>query len=165
MRIAVTGHRPEKLPGKYDEVSHGFIKDWLRNEIVVAYKKDAELEAACGLAIGVDMYFAEACENIGVPFKAFIPFVGQENRWPRSMQRRYRSLLKRSYELEEAMGQFCLEAYFRRNDMILDWLDESADGRLLLAVWDGVNDGGTYYTFSRARERDIPIRFLHVGTA
>ncbi len=162
MRIAVTGHRPAKLPGRFDEAQHGEIKEWLKREVARAYKLDPDLEAASGMSIGSDIYFVEACVEQQVPFMAFIPFTGQEERWPRTMQVRYRKLLERSMEIVEATPVYSKAAFFRRNDMILDWLEGDPDN-LLLVVWDGVNEGGTYYTFSSAKERGIGIKFLSVG--
>ncbi len=162
MRIAVTGHRPANLPGQYDEEQHASIKQWLRDSISEAFTQDENLEAACGMAIGVDIYFAEACEDLGVPFKAFIPFTGQENRWPRAMQRRYRSLLIRSMEIDEASPNYSTRAFFERNDRLLQWLTRDRE-QTLVCVWNGVNAGGTYYTMTRAKEIGIPIKVLEVG--
>lgn len=78
MVIAVTGHRPNKLGNEYS--MNGPISTKIYNrlcEIVDEYKPDRMIS---GMAIGVDMIWANVAIRKNIPFIAAIPFIGQESK-------------------------------------------------------------------------------------
>lgn len=91
MRLFGTGHRSDKLGG-WDEKSPlaEAVKLEVRRELL---RLEPE-SLICGMALGFDMWFAEAGLALGVPFDAYLPFEGQELKWPVVSQQRYRVLLR-----------------------------------------------------------------------
>ena len=148
MIIAVTGHRPDKLGNEYD--MRGPISKKIYEaltEKVVHYKPSLLLT---GMALGVDMLFANVAINQKIPFIACIPFKGQESKWPEHSQRLYRKIL--SYACEEftvCKGGYASYKMQKRNEEMVDRCD------LLIGVWDG-SKGGTYncinYAIDHGRE-------------
>lgn len=75
MKIACTGHRPNKIGGyKIPNPTYDFIVestkkifDQLKPEYVIV-----------GGALGFDQWTAEVCIQLGIPFHTYVPFIGQE---------------------------------------------------------------------------------------
>jgi uncharacterized phage-like protein YoqJ len=78
-KVAVTGHRPDKLWG-YDMLQPKYTK--LRAAIRARMEELNGQIGITGMALGVDQLFAEVCIEMGIPFIAAIPFLGQASRWP-----------------------------------------------------------------------------------
>jgi uncharacterized phage-like protein YoqJ len=98
-----------------------------------------------GMALGVDQWLAELAIERAIPLTAALPFSGQEWRWPRESQERYRRLLGRASavhivhqltDFERNHKPAVAKAMYGRNS----WMVNNCD--VLLAVWDG-SDGGT----------------------
>lgn len=130
--LAGTGHRPDKLGG-YSEATDSKLH-------ALACKVLLECGPArviTGMAIGWDMALAAACVEGKIPFDAYIPFRGQENRWPGPTQERYRALLAKARYVNVSWETPDLSAFDRRNrDMIRAC-------EIVLALWNGGNRGGT----------------------
>jgi uncharacterized phage-like protein YoqJ len=138
MRVAFTGHRPDKL-GNYvpDSEPEKRVRASLVGCLEALKADQPDLRAISGMALGVDQWAAEVCLSLEIPFMAAIPFEGQEKIWPWSAKQRYYKLL----ELAEARITVCPGDYRpyklqKRNE----WMVDNCD--LLLAVWDG-SPGGT----------------------
>jgi len=159
MRVGVTGHRPKGLPGGYDirHASNVAVRRWLVHRL-----QELRPDEACsGMALGVDQFFVAACLICDVPFDAFLPCFGQEQRWPEASQGLYRLLLQRarSYRFTVAApypGQGCM---LQRNQDMVDWLAE-LPGSVLLAVWDGIRQGGTWDCIQRAFRADSELNVV-----
>lgn len=148
MKIAFTGHRPDKLGGYKDDNP---IKKLVVDKIVELLKKYQPEEVIVGMAVGVDQWAAEACLKLGIPFVAAIPFAGQESRWPKASQDRYRFLLSKAKEtVTVCSGGYAAWKMQTRNE----WMVDDAD--LVIAVWDG-SSGGTANCVSYANKTETPI--------
>ena len=169
MRIGVTGHRPNKLPGGYDlgSPANSLLRLWLVERLLECQKACAStgsldsppehLTAITGMAIGADQIFAVACIEVGVPFIAAVPCRGQETRWPESSRRFYNGLLEKAAEVKFVHdGPYTATCMLDRNTYMVQWL-ASASNKALLAVWDGVESGGTWDTVRKARSYAVPI--------
>jgi uncharacterized phage-like protein YoqJ len=151
MKIAVTGHRPDKLGG-YNEnnpiaitlkqcMSH-YLSTVSRDTIVIS-----------GMALGVDQWWAEAAIGWQIPFIAAVPFMGMESKWPRASQDRFNNIL--SYA--DSIVYVCEPGYEpwkmqKRNEWMVDNCDK------LVAYWDG-SPGGTAncVQYARAKGRTIDM--------
>jgi uncharacterized phage-like protein YoqJ len=51
------------------------------------------------MALGVDQDFAEICIQLGIPFTAAVPHLGQEVLWPEESQNKYRGLLGQAAQI------------------------------------------------------------------
>ena len=144
-KIAITGHRPQRLWG-YDMSDYHY--EILRNKIQaavrdkIAYSGATSIELISGMALGVDTIFADlaiAMKMKGYPVKliACIPFVGQERKWPARAQEYYRNLLSMADEIVVCSpGDYDAYKMQVRNEYMVNRCDE------LIAVWDG-SSGGT----------------------
>lgn len=136
MIIAGTGHRPDKLGG-YDGETADRLCDFAIEHLTIL-KPDLVIS---GMALGWDMALAEAAHALEIPFHAYLPFRGQESKWPRGTQRFYQNLLAVAAKIYE-----CAEPGYAawkmqvRNKCMVDALTGPRD--TLLALWNG-SDGGT----------------------
>lgn len=134
MILSATGHRPDKLGGYNQKTTDAIF--------CVAYRglqSIAPDEVIVGMALGWDMAVAEAAYLLGIPFKAYIPFVGQESKWPKPSQVLYNNLLLRCAELVIcAEGEYAGWKMQHRNKCMIDDSDE------VLALFNGDDTGGTH---------------------
>lgn len=161
--VAVTGHRPDdRRPWRgvgswSNRLLHVRVKLWLRAQLVEL----APARVITGMALGVDTWFAECALELGIPFTAAIPFVGQEARWPAASQERYHALLKLAVEVVNVTGHNELlhrahhgrpssdEEISRMMKVRNRWMVQRCG--LLLSVWDG-SPGGTSHCVRYAED-------------
>lgn len=157
--IAVTGHRPNKLPGGYNADSPGRRKIREATTTFLKTFTPGTLHGISGMALGVDQDFCTVCLALGIPYWAAVPFKGQEASWPPQSQVVYDRLLKAAAEV----NYVCSPGYAawkmqRRNEWQVDRCD------LLLAVWNGDKTGGTYNCLAYALRMKKPITVLDPNT-
>ena len=141
--IAGTGHRPQKLGGFGTAVEDALYDlalthlGRLRPSLVIS-----------GMALGWDTAIAEAAYCLGIPYHAYIPFVGQESRWSSNAQKLYHRLLKYAAQVVECEepGYAAWKMLSRDRRMV----DES---RRMLARWDGSEASGPGKTVNYALSR------------
>lgn len=104
-----------------------------------------------GMALGWDQACAEAAIVLGIPFYAYIPFVGQENKWPVKSQKFYHILLGRAAGVKE-----CSPAGYDPEKMLYRNVCMVNDCHTLLALWDGSN-GGTAHCVNYALKVGKPM--------
>lgn len=132
MIVCGTGHRPDKLGGYSKSVFEDLVSlaSWwlVRNEIG---------HVISGMALGWDQALAVAAIRHGIPVAAYIPFEGQESRWPEASQTYYRKILKKCHRIHiVCSGGYSAAAMQTRNERMVD------DSDVVLALWDG-SSGGT----------------------
>ena len=158
--IAVTGHRPDKLPDRqtgyktpnpyYDLVVKGLVD---------AFEKFQPDYVLTGMAIGVDQWAAEICVNMDIPFVAALPFAGQEGKWPPHSQAKYHLLLSKAH----TRYVICEGGYEgwkmqRRNEWMVDSCHQ------VVAVWNG-SPGGTANCVAYATGVGKPIYYVPLPPA
>lgn len=158
-----TGHRPGKLPWKYEERDPRCLALKARMSDVV---EDAYHEGyrhfLCGMAMGCDFYFCECVlalriSHSDVTVEAVIPCPAQADAWPADQQERYRRLVADcDYEtlVSEKYTPDCMR---RRNRYLVD------HASLLISAYDGTA-GGTQYTIQYAMRRGLDIVDLPIET-
>lgn len=142
MIIAGTGHRSDKLnaPGYPVHFKHNPLRLWVREQIKIQLRALRPLYVISGLAIGFDQDLAEVSVEMGIPYIAAVPFLGQEARWPQMARIAYRELLKLAYEVHVIWeGGYSRDAMTMRNHWMVDHCN------VLLACFDG-SAGGTANT-------------------
>ncbi len=146
MRVAATGHRPDKIGG-YDWYAPQRL--WIRDQIKHALVDLKATHGISGMALGVDQDFAYACIELSIPFTAAVPFVGQESSWPKHSQDWFDWLLERADEvIIVSSGGYDAYKMQVRNEWMVDHCD------VLLAVWDGTK-GGTFNCLSYAKHPNV----------
>jgi len=152
MIVAITGHRPHKLLGEWD--MKGPVSRAVRAQLRRLLEELVPERAISGMALGVDMIFAEEALDLGIPVTAAVPFEGQEARWNPGQQLVYKKIL--AHPLVErvvcAQGgpEHANHKFQNRNRWLVDHCG------LLVAVWDGTS-GGTRNAVLYAREVGRPI--------
>lgn len=134
MKIAFTGHRPDKLGGYGPSATQERVRSAIRKAL--SERRD-EIEAVIsGMALGVDQWAAEESLALNIPLIAAVPFAGQESVWPEQSQLRFRDLLSKASRVEIVCeGGYARWKMQRRNEWMVDHCD------LLVAVWDGTTGG------------------------
>ena len=151
-----TGHRPAKLPWRYDEEDFRCLR--LKRRIAAAVEaayEEGYRHFACGMALGCDLYFCEAVLALrerwpGVVMEAAIPCPSQADRWPPRQRERYRRLVA-ACDLETVVCQAYSPGCMQRRDRYM--VDHAS---LLIAVFDG-SPGGTRYTMQYAMGQGLSI--------
>lgn len=156
-----TGHRPGKLPWKYNESDSRCVnlRRRIQDAVEIAYQ-DGYRHFLCGMAIGGDFYFCESvlalrAKHPDVTVEAVVPCPSQPDNWPETEQVRYRALVAAcDYEtlVSKKYTPNCMQ---RRNRYLVD------HSALLIAVYDGTA-GGTQYTIQYAMRRGVEIVDLPV---
>lgn len=147
--IAATGHRPQKLGGFSNDVRlklMGIACEFLINE-----KPDKVMS---GMALGWDMAFAEAALELKIPVLAVIPFNGQEARWPRQAQDKYRIVVSQCetfYVSSPNPWGLDHRGLFKRRNV---WMVNNCTS--LCAMWDG-SPSGTSHCINCALRKGIPV--------
>lgn len=161
MKIAITGHRPNKLGNDYDLTGPliGTIRkkiyEVLRDCITSGYpdidNMRKQLTLITGMALGIDTLFAQLAIELDIPFIAAIPFAGQYRKWQESSVRIYHDILIKAQSIQVVdinknvnYSEYCkLPETAFSNKKMQDrniWMVDNCN--LLIAVWDG-SSGGT----------------------
>jgi uncharacterized phage-like protein YoqJ len=146
MKLAATGHRPDKLGG--------YGLDVLTSAYRLALSHLQETRPATvisGLALGWDTAIALAAIKLGIPLTAVVPFNGQDSRWPEESRERYRKILDRAAEVVVVSpGGYAPHKMQVRNEWMVD------RGDSITALWDG-SPGGTANCVGYAEKVGKPI--------
>ena len=133
--VAGTGHRPNKLRGGYSEETFERLVELAQSALV----RHEATHVISGMALGWDQALAEATRRLGLPLVAYIPFAGQEGRWPIESQQRWQSLCDyASAKVVVCEGGYTPQKMQHRNERMVNDCD------MLLALWNGDTSGGTW---------------------
>jgi len=147
MTICGTGHRPPALGG--------YSKDILRALIDLAtvwLASNKPGKVISGMALGWDTALAIAAIRRGIPTHAYVPCPGQSRRWPEEHKMRYLKILAKCSSVLTAHPKgYTPECMQRRNELMVD------DADLVLALWNGVEKGGTWNCVRYARKVGRPV--------
>lgn len=151
-----TGHRPQKLPWRFDErdLRCTEFKDKLFAVICAVYESGIK-HFICGMALGCDMYCAEAVialkvHHSDITLEAAVPYSGQAENWSESNRRRYNDVLSRCDSITVISEEYSPSCMMRRNKYMVD------SSSVLIACYNG-SSGGTWNTIKYAMERDIEV--------
>src|SRR5882672_1645435 len=158
MKIAVTGHRPGKLGNEWDGIGYysDSIRDYLQSVIDDVCKvKEEPITLITGMALGVDMIWAELAIDNDIPFIAAIPCVGQEMKWNERQVNRYNKLVN------HPLCEMFIVTPTMYNPQVMqirnEWMEDNCD--LLVAVWNGT-PGGTANCVEYAKKKNKQIMRL-----
>lgn len=150
---AFTGHRPRKLPWKYDEADSRCVRD-LKATLA---EQISELVGAgftqflSGMAEGTDCYCAQIVldlreKNPTIKLHCVLPCKEQADKWPVSSRELYDSILEQADSIIYVNRVFHKNCMVERNRFLVD------HAAVLLAVYSGAGRGGTGATVNYARK-------------
>ena len=151
-----TGHRPEKLPWRYDEADPRCLS--LKRRIAAAVEaayEEGHRHFLCGMALGCDLYFCEAVLALregrpDVTVEAAVPCPRQADSWPEADRSRWRALLAQCDIETLVQNQYTKGCMLRRNRYMVD------HSAMVIAVYDGA-PGGTRQTLEYAIRQSVPF--------
>jgi len=144
--LAGTGHRPDKLGGYGPEVKQRTY-DLALSEL----KRIRPDVVISGMALGWDQALMEAALTLKIEAHAYVPFKGQESKWPTASQRVYRILLGRAQKIVTVCeGDYAAWKMGVRNERMV------RDCTHVLALWNG-SSGGTAHMVMAAKRESKPI--------
>ena len=159
-----TGHRPGKLPWRYNEQDPRCLdlKRRIADAVETAYEQGFR-HFLCGMAQGCDLYFCESVLALrdrfpDVTVEAAIPCPTQADAWPEDQRERYQRLVA-ACNFETVVSSAYSASCMQRRDRYM--VDHAA---LLIAAFDG-SAGGTRYTVEYAMRRGIGIVDLSIGAS
>jgi len=154
MKMAVTGHRPKLLNNEYNGI--GPCSDFIRSKlykIIGEYSPDLMIS---GMALGIDMIFAEVAIKKNIPLLAAIPCLEQEKVWPQKSQDRYNKIL--TYDkCTKYLVSNCKYNYnvmFDRNKFMVNEAD------VVVAFWTGIKSG-TSHCVEYARKMNKKVLIIN----
>ncbi len=149
-----TGHRPAKLPWGLNEEDERCLalKETLSRQLISIYESGYRYFIS-GMAIGCDMYFAEAVLALreihsDIRLQAAIPCGTQPDRWVKSQRIRYNRIIDACDYLKVLQTNYTPDCMMRRNRYMVD------NSSLLLACYDG-KPGGTMNTIVYAKRHGV----------
>lgn len=155
-----TGHRPKGFPFKYgiDKQKHNAYLKTLADKIELAITEYGITNFISGMAIGVDMDFAETVLNLRnkypITLECAIPCPNQTLKWNSSDKLRYESILKRADALNLVSERYTPESMLNRNRYMVD------KSELVIAAFNGIEKGGTWYTIKYAKSKNKIIEII-----
>ena len=150
MRMALTGHRPERLgydKNSFDTVEWTRLIDWLKSEI----KTNCVTDVYCGMADGCDIAYGIAAlslkkEGYSVKLHCVLPCKNYNLR--NNLTKTLEIFADEWVELSEEFYKGCDNV---RDQYMVDHSDK------LFAIWDGNKSGGVWSTIRKAQKKGIDI--------
>lgn len=157
MTCCFTGYRPSKLPWGYSETGARYLQLKERlDDVVNAVYMSGIRHFICGMAQGADTMFCEAILRLrdwrsGVTIEAAIPCEGQSVNWPVHAKNRYFRLVSECDRETILQKKYTPDCMVRRNQYMVD------QSSLLIAVYDGIQRGGTMQTVLYAKRAGLEV--------
>lgn len=167
MKIAITGHRPNKLGNDYNLTSPLIINISIElNRIIDNYKSRywinpttndyaRDLTLISGMALGIDTLWAKLAHQNELPLIAAIPCLNQNKMWKQLSKDLYKGLLEHPLTTQHLVTN----TEYNHNCMQLrnEWMVNNCD--VLIAVWDRT-PGGTGNCVNYAVNQGKTIIFI-----
>ena len=151
-----TGHRPNKLPWRFEETDPRCVqlKKRMADAVEAAYQEGYR-RFICGMAMGCDFYFFDVTEALRqrypeITIEAAIPCLDQAEDWPEEQQLRYRRMLA-ACDQETLVSEEHTPGCMTQRDRYM--VDHSS---LVIAAFDGT-PGGTQYTVQYAMKKQVTL--------
>ena len=155
-----TGHRPKGFPFRYgiDLKKHNAYLQMLKEKTELAVTEYGITHFISGMAIGVDLDFAEIVlklkDKYPITLECAIPCPNQTLKWSDADKARYESILKSADKVNIISDRYTAECMLKRNRYMVD------KSEFVIAVFNGIEQGGTWYTINYARKTDTAIELI-----
>ena len=157
-----TGHRPKGFPFKYgvNKPKHKAYLQMLEEKIKLAITDYGITCFVSGMALGVDLDFAEIVLNFkdteykNITLECAIPCPNQTAQWTGEDKLRYDKILQRADDITLVSNHYDRDCMLKRNRYMVD------KSQLVIAVFNGIERGGTFYTIKYARAKNKAIELI-----
>lgn len=155
-----TGHRPKGFPYQYgiDKQKHNAYVRTLENKIELAITEYGIKYFISGMAIGVDIDFAEIIiklrKKYPIMLECAIPCPNQTYKWNNNDKLRYEKIIKQADKVTLVSERYTPECMLKRNQYMVD------KSELVIAVFNGIKKGGTWYTINYAKKENKVIMLI-----
>lgn len=161
---AFTGHRPQKLPWRYNETAEECVqlKEVLSSQIA-ALIESGVTDFLSGMAEGIDticseLILAQRENNPKLKLHCILPYVEQDAKWPVASRERYRSVLEQADSIVYVHRSYRKNCMLERDKFLIEW------SACLLAVYNGEKRGGTAATIRYAQKAGRKIIIIDPST-
>lgn len=146
MIVAITGHRPERIPDM-KAMEEALSEAYLELEVTKVIQ---------GMAAGIDLLAARTAFRLDIPFISARPWAGHTPRVADQIS--YENAIVYAEEVVNVHPSIKYPGawvYQKRNE----WMVDRAE--LVIAVWDGQPKGGTYNCVKYAHDvKELPILMI-----
>ena len=164
-RCAFTGHRPKSFAWDYEDKSHPKHIDYLRRMeyfIEHAILHNHAEYFLCGSAMGADADFAEAVIRLRqkyphIRLEIVEPYPSYGESYAEVHKKRYRAIIQQADKVSNTSQKFSPWCIATRNRYLINHSD------MLIAAWNGLEEGGTYNTVNYAHKKKKHIHFLSLS--
>ena len=135
MKLAVTGHRPQRLKGQEKLIKEWAVEQLTRLQPSAVYN---------GMAQGADQIVAIAAKELGIPVICCYPF-------PKKHYHPIEQWIMENNQVIFVSPKYSKDTYSIRDKFMVDYADK------LLCVWDGIGGGGTFLTRNYALQKNKEV--------
>jgi len=149
---AFTGHRPNKLPWRYDETDERCVAlKAVLTEQIGLLAETGVTQFLSGMAEGTDMICSEIVlalrkKNPAIKLHCILPCTAQAEKWSASSRNLYCSILERADSVVYVSRDYHKDCMLDRNRFMVE------HASVLLAVYNGTRRSGTGATVNYARQ-------------
>lgn len=157
MKIAFTGHRPNKFNNDYDLKSpliHSIRREIIHKVAMIRVREDntSPTEFIVGMALGIDTLAALIAIDLEIPFTAAIPCLKHDSKWPEKSRKIYQEILAHPLCTVELVSPVPYNS--RVMQVRNEWMVDHSE--ILLAVWDETAGGtANCVAYAKSIEREI----------
>lgn len=153
--VAFTGHRKERILQNGNPLVLGQIQLAIIEQVEQLCKQGYKT-FYCGMAEGFDLLAASAVtvckwKYNDIRLVAVVPFRNQSARYEPLDKIQYQILLNEADEVVILSESYYRGCFHRRNDYMINNSD------VIVAYWDGIFKGGTFYTIKKAQQDNKQI--------
>lgn len=139
MKVAITGHRSQRIKGQEKR-----IEKWIEEQIRIISQFYGRVILIDGVTQGVDQIAALVALKMGVQVSCYFPY-------RKKLYGVQEYIAENAAEVRFIRDRFQIGCYIERDRRMVDDCD------LLLAVWDGKKNGGTWQTYKYAFDKGVDI--------
>lgn len=152
MKLMISSHRFPRLGLDYSEKSENLLKDFFVRKFNDYFVKNNTVAILnCGMAQGSDSCAAWAFLELGLEYRAFIPFKGMESKWPKETQKKWYRLLDNAKEVRYICeGGYDPKKFIERDKAVVDSSD-----LMVFLLDDKPEKSGTGHTFNYCVKQEV----------